>query len=322
VHLVATKPAIRPMPGLPGGPQRKIGRILLSRGLVNIRQLAHAATVQQTGLEAEGVRRGERLGAILLKLGYVSPLHLVRALCDQAGHVGFLLFGRYPVEPPLARAIPRSLAHRMSVLPLVRLEESGVLIASNRQPAAVVLARLTRRLHRPVEPVTVTERDFHRAIDVCYDALEARGTTPVRLGEILVRDRLATIAEIDEALAESRRSGKPLGEVLVAREVLDERVLYLLLARKHGVRLVSAREVVDPREAAPWVAHLSPTYVRHTQVLPYRQAGGTVLAVTSDPTLDTAPLAEALGCREVALQLACRSEMAKLVEETCRIAAA
>lgn len=315
-------PPIHPLPGLPGGPRRKIGRMLLSRGLVNLRQLSHAVTVQRAGLEAQGLPAGARLGTILLHLGYVSPLALVRALCDQAGKVDFLAFGRYLVEPPLARVIPRELAREMGVLPLVRLPEAGVLLAAGEVPSALTVVRLERRLRVPVEPIVVRERDFDRVIEACYDELDRRGTTPARLGEILVREQLASAEEVAEALVEARRLGRPIGEVLVARGLLDERVVYVLLARQHGLRLVTARQVVHPREAAPLVARLTTVYVRHNQVLPYRQAGKVVFAVTSDPRLDTAPLAEALGCEAVTLQLACRSELADLVEEACRLSVA
>ena len=182
--------AIVRMPGLPGAPRLRIGRLLLSRGLVNVRQLAHAAGVQETGLAAADLPPGERLGTILTRLGYVRPMHLVRALCDQAGTVNFLVFGRYLVEPPLTRHIPRGLAHVVSVLPLVRLPGSSYLVASERAPAEATLARLEWRLRGRVEPIVVRERDFHATIDACYDALEHRGAWPVRLGEVLVRDRL------------------------------------------------------------------------------------------------------------------------------------
>jgi len=310
------------MPGLPGAPQRKIGRILLSRGQVNIRQLAHAVALQRSGSAGRWAPAdGPRLGATLLRLGYVQPMHLVRALCDQAGMVNFLLFDRYLVRPPLARLIPRLLAHELGILPLVRLPGADYLIASADQPTKLTLARLRRRLRGPVEPVVVRDPDFHRAIDLCYDELDRRGTTPVRLGEILVRDGLVSAAEVSKALAESRRTGRPVGEVLVGRGAIDERVVYLLLARQRGLRLVSARSVVQPREAASLVAGLSRVYVRHNQVLPYRRTGRTVLAVTSDPNLDTGSLAEALGSERVICHLACRSELAPVVEETCRLAA-
>jgi len=316
------RPAVVPMPGLPGAAQRRIGRILLSRGLVNIHHLAHAVQVQRRrSADGETNPTDMRLGSILLELGYVQPMSLVRALCDQAGMVDFLAFGRYVVEPPLARLIPRTLAHQLGVLPLVRLGEATYLIASAGQPTRLTLTRLERRLRGPVEPIVVPEGDLEEAIDLCYDALARRGTTPVRLGEILVRDRLASAAEVESALAEARRTAEPIGEVLVRRGIVDERVLYVLLARQRGLRLVSARAVVDPQAAAPLVATLPRPYVRHSQVLPYRRVGRTVLAVTSDPNLDTAVLAEALGCERVRCQLACRQEVAAVVEETCRLAA-
>ena len=354
-----------------GATRRRIGRILLSRGLVNIRHLAHGVEVQRAAQAGEcepadlgcqplslpGRGEGEgaglsaerrpsphpalspegregacatppedrprpRLGGILLHLGYVQPMHLVRALCDQAEMVNFLVVppsAGYIVEPPLARLIPRALAHRMGILPLVQLPGAHYVVASADRPTGLTLARLRRRLRGPVEPVLVREPDFHRAIEACYDELDRRGTTPVRLGEILVRDRVVPAREIEAALVEARRTDRPLGEVLVRRRVVDEGLVYRMLARQRGLRLVSARAVVDPREAASLVGQLPRPYLRHNQVIPYRRAGRTVLAVTSNPNLDTLPLAEALGAKAVVCQLACAGEVAELLDEACRL---
>lgn len=318
---------IVPMPGLPGAPRLRIGRVLLSRGVVNARHLRRAAALQETGASEARLLPGDRLGTILVRLGYVQPTHLVRALCDQAGMSNFLVFDRYLVEPGLTRRIPRGLAKVLGILPLVRLPGPSHLIACHAPPSPANLERLRLRLRGPVEPIVFHpdgRRDLAETIDACYATIEARGAGPARLGEVLVRDRLVAARDVEEALAESRRTGRPLGQVLQAWKLLSERVLYALLARQRGLPLVSAQAAVDPREAARFVRRLPRPYVSHNQVLPYSppEARDTLVAVTSNPTLDTVALAEALGVRQVRLQLACRSELEPLVEETCRLAAA
>jgi hypothetical protein len=80
-------------------------------------------------------------------------------------------------------------------------------------------------------------------------------TFPSRLlGELLVERGLIVPADLEDALAEQRSTGRRLGEVLVSRGALTGAQLTRTLAEQYGIELsavtVSALETAEP--PAPW----------------------------------------------------------------------
>ena len=65
------------------------------------------------------------------------------------------------------------------------------------------------------------------------------------LGALLVEDELLTPAELEGALAEQRRTGRLLGQILVDQGHMTAAALARTLARQHGVELRSARVELD-----------------------------------------------------------------------------
>jgi hypothetical protein len=71
------------------------------------------------------------------------------------------------------------------------------------------------------------------------------------LGALLVEQDLISPEELEEALAEQRRSGRLLGEILVDRGWLGAFSLARVLAEQHGVELRAQAEGVDAPAASP-----------------------------------------------------------------------
>lgn len=60
-----------------GRPTKLLGQVMLAKGLITPRQLSDALKAQS--------RTKERLGRVLVDLGYVSELEMFRAVSDQDG---------------------------------------------------------------------------------------------------------------------------------------------------------------------------------------------------------------------------------------------
>lgn len=75
-----------------------------------------------------------------------------------------------------------------------------------------------------------------------------------RLGDVLVRTGVLTPAQVQEGLAQGRRVGEPLGTVLLARQWITRRQLYVALADVWGAEMA----FVDPVEVDPDLAGLFP----------------------------------------------------------------
>jgi hypothetical protein len=75
------------------------------------------------------------------------------------------------------------------------------------------------------------------------------------LGRLLVETRTLTETDLADALAEQERSGRRLGEVLIARGMLSAQALARALALQQGV------ELEDPGSSATFEAAIRPTAV-------------------------------------------------------------
>ncbi len=101
-----------------------------------------------------------------------------------------------------------------------------------------------------------------------------------RIGEILVRDGLATREQLDKALEDARQSGTRVGYSLVKLGFVAEQDLALSLARQHQVPAVDLERVrLDPK-----LLKLIPADValRHL-VIPVRRVGGRLTVAMADP---------------------------------------
>ena len=101
-----------------------------------------------------------------------------------------------------------------------------------------------------------------------------------RFGDLLVSDALITQDQFDQALAEQKRTGGKLGEILVRLGVIAEARLVHFLSRRYGIP-----EVAFPEEIAPEIIKLipGPTACKYGVVPTGRTLDEMTLAV-ADPT--------------------------------------
>ena len=71
----------------------------------------------------------------------------------------------------------------------------------------------------------------------------------VRMGELLLSNKVVTDDQLTQALEEQRRTGRKLGRVLADLGFIDERSLHELLARHLNLQFVDLRKVQIDREA-------------------------------------------------------------------------
>ena len=109
--------------------------------------------------------------------------------------------------------------------------------------------------------------------------------TRLRLGDMLVAAGIVTSAEIDEALAVQKGSGRRLGEVLVSLGKVTEHQLAQVLSNQLSIPWVNLHHVDFSRELLNLVsgelaerAAVVPVYVRKV-----RNQGDTLFVATDDP---------------------------------------
>ena len=135
---------------------------------------------------------------------------------------------------------------------------------------------------------------------------------PIKLGELLVKARVLTDAQLKAALAEQQKWGGKLGEILVRMNALSEDMLVKALSKQTGIVSVN----LDAIEGIPGQvkARISAQMARDLAVLPLqlRDEGRTLIVAMADPTqlnhIDT--IRKVSRCR-VQVQLAGRTAIAK-----------
>jgi type IV pilus assembly protein PilB len=110
---------VRPVASQDGGEQTvrlRLGDVLVSRGVLTGEQLSDALD-QQRERSLEGNGRRIRLGALLVELGLADEQQIAESLGQLLGREVVDAVST-PIDPELARRLPRVVAERSQVLPL------------------------------------------------------------------------------------------------------------------------------------------------------------------------------------------------------------
>jgi type IV pilus assembly protein PilB len=113
--------------------------------------------------------------------------------------------------------------------------------------------------------------------------LPGRGLAPrqdKRLGELLLENGLLTQEQLDEALREQKLKRLPLGQILLAQSVVDEKALAGVLSLHFGVPLIDFSRARVEKEA---LAMIPESYAQEHTILPVRLQKDELEVVTIDP---------------------------------------
>jgi type IV pilus assembly protein PilB len=100
------------------------------------------------------------------------------------------------------------------------------------------------------------------------------------LGQILKEMELVSEGQIQEALAEQRKKGGALGEILLAKGYIDQDTLTLAIAAQNGMEVINLDEIEISSEIIEKVPkNMAMAYT----VLPVRMDNGTLVVAMSNP---------------------------------------
>ena len=102
-----------------------------------------------------------------------------------------------------------------------------------------------------------------------------------RLGELLVRENLISLQQLQKAQAEQRKTGARIGSLLVKSGAIAEGDLTQFLSKQYGVPAISLKDFDVDNE----VIKLVPKNIAEKhQVLPVNRAGSSLIVAMSDPS--------------------------------------
>ena len=126
----------------------------------------------------------------------------------------------------------------------------------------------------------------------------------VRIGDLLVEQKMISEAQLQEALAEQKKSGRKLGRVLVESGFVDEDKLLMLLSEQLDIPYVDlSRFELD----AELTARLPETYARRYRALVLKETPTGLMVGMGDPT-DIFAFDELVRILKTSIQIACVKE--------------
>ena len=102
-----------------------------------------------------------------------------------------------------------------------------------------------------------------------------------RIGELLIREKVLSLQQLQQAQDEAKRTGKRLGATLARMGLVPDNVLTQLVARQYSLPAINLAEI----EIDPNVIKLIPKEIceKH-QVIPVRRQGATLIVAMADPS--------------------------------------
>ena len=102
-----------------------------------------------------------------------------------------------------------------------------------------------------------------------------------RLGELLVRENIISLAQLQKAQDEQRKSGARLGYSLTKLGIIDEEQLTSFLSRQYGVPSINLAEFEIQLDV---VQLIPPELAKRHQLMPVNRAGATLIVAMADPS--------------------------------------
>lgn len=145
--------------GVKAPPKRKLlGERLIEAGLVTPDQIDLALREQK--------RTGERIGEILISLGFVTQELISSVLASEAG-VTFVQLDSSMVDPAALKCVSETVARRHKIIP-IHLDPPRLTIAMANAFDVVAIDEVQRATGYVVEAVSATESNVLQAIDHYY----------------------------------------------------------------------------------------------------------------------------------------------------------
>src|SRR5215213_9091549 len=168
-----------------------LGEVLVRSGAITEEQLQDALKQQKNGNK-------QRLGRLLLTLGYVSDETMRQALSTQLT-IPFVDLERMRIDPALGRVINQTYARRHNVLPVSSIGRSLTVCMDDPTDQSVV-AELTRLTGYSISVVTASHEAIKAAFGRLYESF------PASLASAAVTGTEAVNLDFDDEPADTRGS--------------------------------------------------------------------------------------------------------------------
>jgi len=235
--------------------RRKLGDILVERGLLTQEQLDRGLAAQAT--------TGRPLGAAIVDIGELDEDALIEVLCDQLHLSRAQTPNPYGTSLTLLRRLPEHCAKALSVFPLDEKDDGKIVLACAVVPDRQSILELEAALGVPVEFRLARRAEVALALRHGYARLKPTGPREIAisrtgpglveyrpLGELLIDMGAITYPDLVKAVSEAARLGKRLGEYLVAESLIEQEQMVKAIARQRMGEHQAANLIALPNPTA------------------------------------------------------------------------
>ncbi|MFL6180439.1 MAG: GspE/PulE family protein [Actinomycetes bacterium] len=193
--------------------RRRLGEVLVSRGVITEVQLDELLAEQAAHLPSDGGTR-LRLGQLVSNRGYGTEEEVAEALGDLLA-LDVVDLSTEPVDPGVARLIPRAMAERFGLIILAR-DETGLRVAASDPTNVLALDDVrihthVRTLHVVVATPSQIKAQINRVWSLGDDAADAVQLLSIELDdapdESADTDQTPTVRLLDALLGDAVRVG-------------------------------------------------------------------------------------------------------------------
>ena len=147
---------------------KKIGEILLERGIVNLKQIEQALAHQK--------EHGGLIGQVLIQLGFATEEEIALALTAQYGFP-YLPLNNYDIDGGLMAVVPEQMARGYCLIPIDRI--GNALTLAMADPTNIKAIEDVELLTKCVVQAFVsTPSDIGHALDKYYKIKNHQNNTP------------------------------------------------------------------------------------------------------------------------------------------------
>jgi len=257
------------------GKRLRFGEVLLMNNVISESQLAEVIEVQKK-------KGGKRIGEVIKELGYASEVDLSKASANQLGYRFLTLDRANFLDMDLIKQFPERLIREFEILPFPNADNIDHLfvLASKPLPEEIVNEiRHTMKVSK-VEVVMTLEKDMERTVVSVLKRLQLVKSREKSLGKILLERELITEEQLDMALEEQRRNNMKLGEILIEKRILPERVVMEAIAAKIDTEY---RAELPPALDPDLKEKLTIRFSTFNKVVPIGEERGKVVVAMTDP---------------------------------------
>ena len=255
-----------------------LGSILLKKGFITAEQLELALLRQK--------ETRQKLGRVFLELGLIGSGQLVTALAAQSHLEQIRLSDNVVIDPRILQDVPREVAARHAILPLVRIGNTILVGITEKAIGAERVRKIELDLKSAIDAIPLPPgTDLAKFLETAYTIRRHRFSRDSKIGEYLIREGMLTEDELKKALETQRHTGQRIGDVIVAQGLMKKDRFYEALGAHFGLPFVTLDQI---RPAfRPDIGRLIPRqFAEHNLVLPFSKEGDRIRVLVTGPIDD------------------------------------